>query len=94
MPFYFTSFLSYTPPFQFPTGVALRLFLPIVLICLLPTEEMFLQNLFQGEGLFRVIQCAWSFRFSFLILIKKTGICGMAFILEEILQKLFLYFLI
>jgi hypothetical protein len=75
-------------------GVALCLFLPILFIYLLPSEETFFQNLFQGEGIVRILRCAWSFRSSWLISLKKAGVCSLLFGLEELLQEACLYVLI
>lgn len=77
-----------------PVGFALRLLIPILIICLLPAEEEFFQNLFLGEGFLRVLHCAWSFRSTLLLSIKKTGLCGLIFGLEEFLQEICLYFLL
>lgn len=73
---------------------ALRLLIPVLIIYLIPTEEAFFQQLFQGEGLLRVGRCAWSFRASFALSFRKLGIGSLVFGLEEILQEVCLYFLI
>lgn len=73
---------------------ALRLLIPVLIIYSIPTEEAFFQNLFQGEGLFRILRSAWSFRSSLLMSLRKAGISSLVFGLEEILQEVFLYFLI
>ena len=75
-------------------GFALCVFLPILFIYLLPGEETFFQNLFQGEGVARILRCAWSFRSSWLLSLKKAGICSLFFGLEELLQEVCLYILI
>lgn len=73
---------------------AFRLLVPILIIYLLPTEESFLQHFFQGEGLCRILRCAWSFRASIILSLKKAGFCSIIFALEEALQEICLYFLI
>lgn len=73
---------------------ALRLLIPVLIIYSLPTEETFFQNLFQGEGIFRILHVTWSFRSSILLSLRKAGISSLVFGLEEILQEVCLYFLI
>ncbi|PHN07167.1 hypothetical protein [Flavilitoribacter nigricans] len=77
-----------------PAGFALRLLLPVLIIYMLPTEEDFFQNVFQGEGLLRIARAAWTFRFSFAAAIKKAGLSSLVFGVEEVLQEVCLYFLI
>lgn len=83
------------PTVNFPqlpglSGFALRLFLPLLIIYLIPAEEDFFQNLFQSEGIYRIIQCAWSFRFSWITSLKKAGLCSLVFGAEECLQEVLL----
>jgi hypothetical protein len=73
---------------------ALRLLLPVLIIYLLPAEEAFFQHIFQSEGILRILLSAWAFRSSLLLSLKKAGLCGLVFGLEEVLQEICLYFLI
>jgi hypothetical protein len=69
-----------------------RVLLPLIFICVLPKAENLLQEFFMAEGIIRILCNIWSFRGPALLASRSAGLCVLAFMLEESLQELCMWY--